>query len=83
MLICFDCEKELKDEYLESIQKENGINIKSFWAQNPNDRALYDLIHILVNIALEEVDVRDGLEKYKEDIVGKITSNIYNAQLRY
>ena len=26
MLICFDCEKELKDEYLESIQKENGIN---------------------------------------------------------
>ena len=65
------------------LQKENGINIKSFWAQNPNDRALYDLIPILINIAEDEIDVRDGLEKYKEDIVGKITSNIYNAQLRY
>ena len=60
------------------LQNENGINIKSFWAQNPNDRALYDLIHILVNIALEEVDVRDGLEKYKEEIVGKIVSNVYD-----
>jgi len=26
------------------LQKENGIYIKSFWAQNPNDRTLYDLI---------------------------------------
>ena len=60
------------------LQNENGINIKSFWAQNPNDRALYDLIHILVNIALEEVDVRDGLEKNKEEIVGKIVSNVYD-----
>ena len=41
------------------------------------------LIQILINIAVDEIDVRDGLEKYKEDIVGKITSNIYNAQLRY
>ena len=30
MLICFDCEKELKDEYLESIQKENGINYMNY-----------------------------------------------------
>ena len=58
-------------------QKENGIFIKSFWAQNPNDRALYDLISILKNIAIEENDVRDGLEKYKEEIVRKISSNIY------
>jgi Dullard-like phosphatase family protein len=66
------------------LQKENGINIKSFWAQNPNDRALYDLIPILVNIALEEIDVRDGLEKYKDEIIGKITSNVlYNSQIRY
>ena len=61
------------------LQKENGINIKSFWAQNPNDRTLYDLIPILINIALDEFDVRDGLEKYKEDIVGRITSNIFNS----
>ena len=66
------------------LQKENGINIKSFWAQNPNDRALYDLIPILVNIALEEIDVRDGLEKYKDEIIGKITSNVlFNSQIRY
>ena len=63
------------------LQKENGINIKSFWAQDPNDRALYDLIPILINIALEENDVRDGLEKYKEDIVGRITSNIFEQNL--
>ena len=63
------------------LQKENGINIKSFWAQDPNDRALYDLIRILINIALEENDVRDGLEKYKEDIIGRITSNLYDYNL--
>jgi len=60
------------------LQKENGINIKSFWAQDPNDRALYDLIPILMNIAFEETDVREGLEKYREEIVGRITSNIFN-----
>ena len=61
------------------LQKENGINIKSFWAQDPNDRALYDLIPILMNIAFEETDVREGLEKYREEIVGRITSNIFNS----
>ena len=63
------------------LQKENGINIKSFWAQDPGDRALYDLIPILVNIALGEDDVRDGLEKYKDDIITKIVSNIYEYSL--
>ena len=57
-------------------QKENGINIKSFWAQDPRDRALYDLIPILINIAEEELDVRDSLAKYREEIVRKISSNI-------
>jgi Dullard-like phosphatase family protein len=57
------------------LQKENGIHIKSFWAQEPNDRALYDLIPILINIALEEIDVRDGLIKYRNEIIRKITSN--------
>ena len=61
------------------LQKENGINIKSFWAQDPNDRALYDLIPILMNIAFEETDAREGLEKYREEIVGRITSNIFNS----
>ena len=65
------------------LQKENGIFIKSFWAQDPNDKALYYLIPILINIALEEIDVRDGLEKYKEEIVSQITSNLYDYNFRY
>ena len=65
------------------LQKENSINIKSFWAQDPNDKALYYLIPILINIALDETDTRDGLEKYKEDIISKITSNIYKLNLSH
>ena len=57
-------------------QKGNGITIKSFWAQDPNDRALYDLIPILINIAEEQIDVREGLEKYRNEIVRKITFNV-------
>ena len=58
-------------------QKENGIIIKSFWAQDPEDRALYNLIPILMNIVEDETDVRDGIAKYKNEIVNKISSNIY------
>ena len=58
------------------LQKENGINIKSFYAQDPNDSALYDLLPILIDIAEEEGDVREGLSKYRNDIVKKVTSNI-------
>ena len=50
--------------------------IKSFWDKDPNDKALYDLIPILINIAEEEIDVRDGLSKYINEIVKKVTSNI-------
>jgi CTD small phosphatase-like protein 2 len=58
------------------LQKENGINIKSFWGDNSEDKALYDLIPILISIANEKIDVREGLVKYKDEIVKKITSNI-------
>ena len=58
-------------------QKENGIIIKSFWAQDPDDRALYNLIPILMNIVEDELDVRDGIAKYRDEIVNKISSNIY------
>ena len=57
-------------------QKENGIIIKSFWAQDPNDMALYDLIPILMNIAEEGLDVRDGIDKYSNEIAKKVSSNI-------
>ena len=58
------------------LQKENGINIKPFWGDDSNDTALYELIPILMNIAEEGCDVRDGLEKYRDEIVEKVTSNI-------
>jgi Dullard-like phosphatase family protein len=57
-------------------QKENGINIKPFWGQDSNDKALYDLIPILLDIAKGGGDVRISLNKYKDDIIGKITSSI-------
>ena len=58
------------------LQKENGIMIKAFWGEDSFDTALCDLIPILVNIAKEGGDLRKGLEKYKDEIVRKVTTNI-------
>ena len=58
------------------LQKENGINIKAFWGEEAYDTALVDLGNILVNIAKDGGDVRNGIKKYKDDIVKKVTSNI-------
>ncbi len=58
------------------LQKENGINIRTFWGEDPYDTALFDLMPILVNIAKEGGDVRFGLKKYRDEIVRKVTSNI-------
>ena len=58
------------------LQKENGINIKAFWGEDADDNALEELGIILINIAKEGGDVRIGLEKYKDEIVRKVTSNI-------
>ena len=60
-----------------SFNKENGIYIKSFWGEENDDKALIDLIPILVNIARSGKDVRKELVKYKEKIVTKISSNIF------
>ena len=60
------------------LQKENGINIKSFFGEDEyEDNTLIDLMTILVKIAKEENDVRKGIMKYHEEIITKITSNIY------
>ena len=59
------------------LQKNNGIIIKSFWGDEDEDNVLEDLSNILVKIGEEEEDVRKGLIKYHEEIVTKITSNIY------
>ena len=58
------------------LQKENGINIKAFWGEDANDNALEELGKILINIAKDGGDVRIGLQKYRDEIVKKVTSNI-------
>ena len=52
--------------------KNNGIMIKSFWGDNPNDNILNDLAIILMKIAKEGGDIRNGLFKYKNEIINKI-----------
>ena len=59
------------------LQKENGINIKPFWGEDIYDAALINLTPILINIAKEGGDIRQGLAKYRDEIVEKVTSNIY------
>ena len=58
-------------------QKNNGILIKPFLGEDENDKALIDLIPILTNIAKDEIDVRNGLTKYKDEIITKISSNLF------
>ena len=53
-------------------QKENGILIKSFWGDNPNDNILENLALILRQIAIDGRDLRNGLVKYKNEIINKI-----------
>ena len=59
------------------LQNINGISIKPFRGEDINDRALFDLSTILINIAKEYSDVRNGLSHYHQEIVTKIVSNIY------
>ena len=73
VIIDNDFVKDLKNFRL---QKENGINIRAFWGEDPYDTALIELTSILVNIAKEGGDVRKNLAKYKDDIVKKVTTNI-------
>ena len=58
------------------LQKENGIHIKAFWGKDAYDNVLEELGKILVNIAKEGGDVRIGIEKYKDEILRKVTLNI-------
>ena len=60
------------------LHKENGINIKSFYGDNSNDRILFHLSKILINIAHIEGDIRKSLKKFSDEINFKISSNIFN-----
>ena len=59
------------------LQPENGITIRPFWGKDANDMALIDLLGILIEIAKKNMDVRDGISYFKEDIISKVTSNIF------
>ena len=59
------------------MQKKNGILIKPFLGEDQNDQALIDLIPILINIARDEIDVKNGLMKYRDEILTKISSNLF------
>ena len=59
------------------MQKNNGILIKPFDGEDQSDQALIDLIPILINIAKDNIDARNGLVKYRDEIMTKITSNLF------
>ncbi len=66
------------------LQKNNGITIRPFWGKDNEDSALIDLLEILIEIAKRKLDVRTGLKLFKEDIISKVTSNIFRrSQNRY
>jgi Dullard-like phosphatase family protein len=66
------------------LQKNNGITIRPFWGKDNDDSALIDLLEILIEIAKRKLDVRTGLKLFKEDIISKVTSNIFRrSQNRY
>ena len=60
------------------LQVENGINIKSFYGDNPNDKILYHLSKILITLAQNGGDIRKSIKKYFKEIIYKVCSNIYN-----
>ena len=59
------------------MQKNNGILIKPFYGEDQNDQALIDLIPFLINIVKDNLDTRNGLVKYRDEIMTKITSNLF------
>jgi len=59
------------------LQPDNGITIRPFWGKDVNDMALLDLLTILTKIAKKNIDVRDGISLFKEDIISRVTSNIF------
>ena len=52
------------------------VYVLNLWGDDSEDIALYNLILILINIVKENIDVRDGLSKYRDEIVSKVSANI-------
>ena len=59
------------------LQKNNGICIRPFWGKDTEDTALFDLIDVLKKIAEFKMDVREGILMFKEDIISKVSSDIF------
>ena len=56
---------------------ENGINIKSFYGEI-NDKILLELKKILIKIAKLRGDTRTGIKYFRDDIINKVSSNVYS-----
>ena len=54
-------------------QHENGILISSYFGEKNNDKALVELQKLLIKIYKEKGDVRESIEKHKEEIIQKIS----------
>ena len=54
-------------------QHENGILISSYFGEKNNDKALVELQKVLIKIYKEKGDVRESIEKHKEEIIQKIS----------
>ena len=56
-------------------QKDNGILIKSFYGEEEGkgEHVLEDLANILIKIAQDGGDIRNGVIKYKNEIINKVT----------
>ena len=57
------------------LQPENGILIKPFWGKDNNDDVLFSLSKILSKIAEEGGDLRDGIRRYKIEIIKNVSSS--------
>ena len=55
------------------LQHENGILISSYFGEKNNDRALIELQKVLIKIYKEKGNVIDSINKYKEEIIQKIS----------
>lgn len=66
-----------------TLQKENGIAIRPYWGSDSdtkNDLALVNLIPILFEI-IKNDDVRIGIRKSKNEIVNRVSSNMYQSKM--